>query len=165
MRGVFKMSEIQHFIETFLGAPLQLVIILLCFALFLYWFIKERPKINSSQIDLAQNIMKEYKRQSEDNAKEREGFFKIMDDYRVQNERISALYDKALENSTRAIENNTEVIKNQNTHAQLTNQTLATLNDEVQRTNERLERIDENERKLYEKVQESVIFCKSNHST
>ena len=36
-----------------------------------------------------------------------------MDGYQAQNERVSALYDKALENSTRAIENNTEVIKNQ----------------------------------------------------
>lgn len=152
------MIEIQKFIETFLGAPLQLVIILLFFGVFLYWFIKERPKSIQSQNELINKIFEENKEAKENSAKEKESFFKIMDDYRVQNERVSAMYDKALENSTRAIENNTEVIKNQNTHAQLTNQALETLNDSVLRAEEKLEKIDDSQHKLANKIHESIII-------
>ena len=38
------MTEIITFINTFLGAPLQLVIILFAFGIFLYWYVKVRPK-------------------------------------------------------------------------------------------------------------------------
>ena len=152
------MAEFIKFIETFLGAPLQLVIILFVFGIFLYWYIKERPKNNQVQNDLINSIMSEYKKNREDHIKEKESFYKIMDDYRVQNEKISALYDKALENSTRAIENNTEVIKNQNVHAQLTNQTLSTLSDTVEKASEKLEKIDESQQDLTNKVEESIIL-------
>lgn len=152
------MSEISRFIETFLGAPLQLVIILLFFGVFLYWFVKERPKSVESQNKLINTILEESRQAKEDSAKEKESFFKIMDDYRVQNERVSALYDKALENSTRAIENNTEVIKNQNTHAQLTNQALATLNDSVLRAEDKLETVSDSQQKLTNKVHEAIII-------
>ena len=53
------MSEIPKFIETFLGAPLQLVIILLFFGIFLYWFIKERPKSVEGQNKLVNAILEE----------------------------------------------------------------------------------------------------------
>lgn len=152
------MSEIPKFIETFLGAPLQLVIILLFFGIFLYWFIKERPKSVEGQNKLVNAILEESRQARENSEKEKENFFKIMDDYRVQNERVSALYDKALENSTRAIENNTEVIKNQNTHAQLTNQALATLNDSVLRTEDKLEDVKDSQQKLTNKVHEAIII-------
>ena len=152
------MTEIPRFIETFLGAPLQLVIILLFFGVFLYWFIKERPKSVQSQSNLINTILEESRQAKKDSAAEKESFFKIMDDYRAQNERVSALYDKALENSTRAIENNTEVIKNQNTHAQLTNQALETLNDSVLRAEDKLEKIDESQQKLVNKVNEAIII-------
>lgn len=152
------MTEIPRFIETFLGAPLQLVIILLFFGVFLYWFIKERPKSVQSQSNLINTILEESRQAKEDSAAEKESFFKIMDDYRAQNERVSALYDKALENSTRAIENNTEVIKNQNTHAQLTNQALETLNDSVLRAEDKLEKIDESQQRLVNKVNEAIII-------
>lgn len=152
------MTEIPRFIETFLGAPLQLVIILLFFGVFLYWFIKERPKSVQSQSNLINTILEESRQAKKDSAAEKESFFKIMDDYRAQNERVSALYDKALENSTRAIENNTEVIKNQNTHARLTNQTLETLNDSVLRAEDKLEKIDESQQRLVNKVNEAIII-------
>lgn len=152
------MTEIPHFIETFLGAPLQLVIILLFFGVFLYWFIKERPKSVQSQNNLINTILEESRQAKKDSAAEKESFFRIMDDYRAQNERVSALYDRALENSTRAIENNTEVIKNQNTHAQLTNQALETLNDSVLRAEDKLEKIDESQQKLVNKVNESILI-------
>lgn len=152
------MTEIPRFIETFLGAPLQLVIILLFFGVFLYWFIKERPKSVQSQSNLINTILEESCQAKKDSAAEKESFFKIMDDYRAQNERVSALYDKALENSTRAIENNTEVIKNQNTHAQLTNQALETLNDSVLRAEDKLEKIDESQQRLVNKVNEAIII-------
>lgn len=152
------MTEILRFIETFLGAPLQLVIILLFFGVFLYWFIKERPKSVQSQSNLINTILEESRQAKKDSAAEKESFFKIMDDYRAQNERVSALYDKALENSTRAIENNTEVIKNQNTHAQLTNQALETLNDSVLRAEDKLEKIDESQQRLVNKVNEAIII-------
>lgn len=152
------MTEIPRFIETFLGAPLQLVIILLFFGVFLYWFIKERPKSVQSQSNLINTILEESRQAKKDSAAEKESFFKIMDDYRAQNERVSALYDKALENSTRAIENNTEVIKNQNTHAQLTNQALETLNDSVLRAEDKLEKIDESQQGLVNKVNEAIII-------
>lgn len=152
------MTEIPKFIETFLGAPLQLVIILLFFGVFLYWFIKERPKSVQSQNNLINTILEESRQAKKDSAAEKESFFKIMDDYRTQNERVSALYDKALENSTRAIENNTEVIKNQNTHAQLTNQALETLNDSVLRAEDKLEKIDESQQRLVNKVNEAIII-------
>lgn len=152
------MTEIPRFIETFLGAPLQLVIILLFFGVFLYWFIKERPKSVQSQNNLINTILEESRQAKKDSAAEKESFFKIMDDYRAQNERVSALYDKALENSTRAIENNTEVIKNQNTHAQLTNQALETLNDSVLRAEDKLEKIDESQQRLVNKVNEAIII-------
>lgn len=152
------MTEIPEFIETFLGAPLQLVIILLFFGVFLYWFIKERPKSVQSQNNLINTILEESRQAKKDSAAEKESFFKIMDDYRAQNERVSALYDKALENSTRAIENNTEVIKNQNTHAQLTNQALETLNDSVLRAEDKLEKIDESQQRLVNKVNEAIII-------
>lgn len=152
------MTEIPKFIETFLGAPLQLVIILLFFGVFLYWFIKERPKSVQSQNNLINTILEESRQAKKDSAAEKESFFKIMDDYRAQNERVSALYDKALENSTRAIENNTEVIKNQNTHAQLTNQALETLNDSVLRAEDKLEKIDESQQRLVNKVNEAIII-------
>lgn len=152
------MTEIPKFIETFLGAPLQLVIILLFFGVFLYWFIKERPKSVQSQNNLINTILEESRQAKKDSAAEKESFFKIMDDYRAQNERVSALYDKALENSTRAIENNTEVIKNQNTHAQLTNQALETLNDSVLRAEDKLEKIDESQQRLANKVNEAIII-------
>lgn len=152
------MTEIPKFIETFLGAPLQLVIILLFFGVFLYWFIKERPKSVQSQNNLINTILEESRQAKKDSAAEKESFFKIMDDYRAQNERVSALYDKALENSTRAIENNTEVIKNQNTHAQLTNQVLETLNDSVLRAEDKLEKIDESQQRLVNKVNEAIII-------
>lgn len=152
------MTEIPKFIETFLGAPLQLVIILLFFGVFLYWFIKERPKSVQSQNNLINTILEESRQAKKDSAAEKESFFKIMDDYRAQNERVSALYDKALENSTRAIENNTEVIKNQNTHAQLTNQALETLNDSVLRAEDKLEKIDESQQRLVNKVDEAIII-------
>ena len=152
------MTEIPKFIETFLGAPLQLVIILLFFGVFLYWFIKERPKSVQSQNNLINTILEESRQAKKDSAAEKESFFKIMDDYRAQNERVSALYDKALENSTRAIENNTEVIKNQNTHAQLTNQALETLNDSVFRAEDKLEKIDESQQRLVNKVNEAIII-------
>ena len=152
------MTEIPRFIETFLGAPLQLVIILLFFGVFLYWFIKERPKSVQSQSNLINTILEESRQAKKDSAAEKESFFKIMDDYRAQNERVSALYDKALENSTKAIENNTEVIKNQNTHAQLTNQALETLNDSVLRAEDKLEKIDESQQRLVNKVNEAIII-------
>lgn len=152
------MTEIPKFIETFLGAPLQLVIILLFFGVFLYWFIKERPKSVQSQNNLINTVLEESRQAKKDSAAEKESFFKIMDDYRAQNERVSALYDKALENSTRAIENNTEVIKNQNTHAQLTNQALETLNDSVLREEDKLEKIDESQQRLVNKVNEAIII-------
>lgn len=152
------MTEIPKFIETFLGAPLQLVIILLFFGVFLYWFIKERPKSVQSQNNLINTILEESRQAKKDSAAEKESFFKIMDDYRAQNERVSALYDKALENSTRAIENNTEVIKNQNAHAQLTNQALETLNDSVLRAEDKLEKIDESQQRLVNKVNEAIII-------
>ena len=152
------MTEIPKFIETFLGAPLQLVIILLFFGVFLYWFIKERPKSVQSQNNLINTILEESRQAKKDSAAEKESFFKIMDDYRAQNERVSSLYDKALENSTRAIENNTEVIKNQNTHAQLTNQALETLNDSVLRAEDKLEKIDESQQRLVNKVNEAIII-------
>ena len=152
------MTEIPRFIETFLGAPLQLVIILLFFGVFLYWFIKERPKSVQSQSNLINTILEESRQAKKDSAAEKESFFKIMDDYRAQNERVSALYDKALENSTRAIENNTEVIKNQNTHVQLTNQALETLNDSVLRAEDKLEKIDESQQRLVNKVNEAIII-------
>jgi F0F1-type ATP synthase membrane subunit b/b' len=152
------MTEIPKFIETFLGAPLQLVIILLFFGVFLYWFIKERPKSVQSQSNLINTILEESRQAKKDSAAEKESFFKIMDDYRAQNERVSALYDKALENSTRAIENNTEVIKNQNTHAQLTNHALETLNDSVLRAEDKLEKIDESQQRLVNKVNEAIII-------
>lgn len=152
------MTEIPRFIETFLGAPLQLVIILLFFGVFLYWFIKERPKSVQSQSNLINTILEESRQAKKDSAAEKESFFKIMDDYRAQNERVSALYDKALENSTRAIKNNTEVIKNQNTHAQLTNQALKTLNDSVLRAEDKLEKIDESQQRLVNKVNEAIII-------
>lgn len=152
------MTEIPRFIETFLGAPLQLVIILLFFGVFLYWFIKERPKSVQSQSNLINTILEESRQAKKDSAAEKESFFKIMDDYRAQNERVSALYDKALENSTRAIENNTEVIKNQNTHAQLTNQALETLNDSVLRAENKLEKIDESQQRLVNKVNEAITI-------
>lgn len=152
------MTEIPRFIETFLGAPLQLVIILLFFGVFLYWFIKERPKSVQSQSNLINTILEESRQAKKDSAAEKESFFKIMDDYRAQNERVSALYDKALENSTRAIENNTEVIKNQNTHTQLTNQALETLNDSVLRAEDKLEKIDESQQRLANKVNEAIII-------
>lgn len=152
------MTEIPKFIETFLGAPLQLVIILLFFGVFLYWFIKERPKSVQSQNNLINTILEESRQAKKDSAAEKESFFKIMDDYRAQNERVSTLYDKALENSTRAIENNTEVIKNQNTHAQLTNQALETLNDSVLRAEDKLEKIDESQQRLVNKVNEAIII-------
>ena len=152
------MTEIPRFIETFLGAPLQLVIILLFFGVFLYWFIKERPKSVQSQSNLINTILEESRQAKKDSAAEKESFFKIMDDYRAQNERVSALYDKALENSTRAIKNNTEVIKNQNTHAQLTNQALETLNDSVLRAEDKLEKIDESQQRLVNKVNEAIII-------
>ena len=158
------MTEIPKFIETFLGAPLQLVIILLFFGVFLYWFIKERPKSVQSQNNLINTILEESRQAKRDSAAEKESFFKIMDDYRAQNERVSALYDKALENSTRAIENNTEVIKNQNTHAQLTNQALETLNDSVLRAEDKLEKIDDSHQRLVNKVSEAIIICKGKNS-
>ena len=155
------MTEIPAFIETFLGAPLQLVIILLVFGIFLYWFVKERPNTIKNNTDLINSVMKECRENKEAAEKEKESFYKIMDDYRAQNERISAMYDKALENSTRAIENNTEVIKNQNTHAQLTNQTLSTLSDIVERASEKLEKIDESQHTLSSKVCEAIIICQN----
>lgn len=158
------MTEIPRFIETFLGAPLQLVIILLFFGVFLYWFIKERPKSVQSQSNLINTILEESRQAKRDSAAEKESFFKIMDDYRAQNERVSVLYDKALENSTRAIENNTEVIKNQNTHAQLTNQALETLNDSVLRAEDKLEKIDDSHQRLVNKVSEAIIICKGKNS-
>lgn len=152
------MGEFVKFIETFLGAPLQLVIILLVFAIFLYWYVKERPKSSQVQNDLINSIMEECKQNRADHLKEKESFYKIMDDYRVQNEKISVLYDKALENSTRAIENNTEVIKNQNTYTQLTNRALETLNANVNKASEKLEKIDESQQDLTTKVNESIIL-------
>lgn len=155
------MTEIQGFIETFLGAPLQLVIILLFFAVFLYWFIKERPKSVQSQNNLINTILEESRQAKEDSEKEKERFFKIMDDYRAQNERISALYDKALENSTRAIENNTEVIKNQNTHSQLTNKALSTLNEAFLRTEGKLEKISDSQHESSVKINEAIVILKN----
>ena len=111
-----------------------------------------------SQSNLINTILEESRQAKKDSAAEKESFFKIMDDYRAQNERVSALYDKALENSTRAIENNTEVIKNQNTHAQLTNQALETLNDSVLRAEDKLEKIDESQQRLVNKVNEAIII-------
>lgn len=152
------MTEIPKFIETFLGAPLQLVIILFVFGIFLFWFIKERPKSIQNQNELINTILEESRQAKEDSAKEKESFFKVMDDYRTQNERVSALYDKALENSTRAIENNTEVIKNQNTHTQLTNQSLAILNDSLLKVEDRLKSVDESQKNLINKVHEVIIL-------
>lgn len=155
------MGEIVKFIETFLAAPLQLVLILVMIAIFLYWFIKERPKINMAQNTIMQDALKETKQQKEDFQKERAEFFKLMDDYRAQSEKTSALYDKALENSTRAIENNTEVIKNQNVHTQLTNQALSTLNDSVLRMESKVDKAVEGQEKIKDMAQESIILQKT----
>ena len=156
------MPEIIKFIETFLGAPLQLVIILFIFGVFLYWFIKERPKTNKAQNEITEMIMKECSNREKVNHQERENFCKIMEDYRVQNERILALYDKALENSTRAIENNTKVIENQNTYSQLVNQALKQLTDDIARAEEKLDKIDDNQDELYSEVKEEIIIIKNN---
>ena len=144
------MSQIIDFITVFLGAPLQLVIILFVFALFLYWYIKVRPKEQKAQNTLITDLINQNKVNRDEVEKERKNFFKVMEDYRAQQEKISALYDKALEHSTRAIENNTEVIKNQNIHTQLTNQALQSLNHTMERAEERLGRI--------EKVQSDVAL-------
>lgn len=150
------MAEIQKFIETFLSAPLQLVLILLFLGIFLYWFLRERPKEVKSQENLINTIR-------EDSQEEKKNFFKIMDDYRAQNEKISAMYDKALENSTRAIENNTETIKNQNVHIQLTNQALQTLNDSAIKMEDNIERVKESTHNLQSKIQEVIILCDKNN--
>lgn len=153
--------DIVNFIEKFMGYPLQLVLLLGIFAMFLYWFIKERPKAQQTQSQLIQSIMNECNANRSELLKERTDFFKIMDDYRVQNAQISALYDKALENSTRAIENNTEMIKNQNTHAQLTNQALANLSEAVERAEEKLEKIEDSQQTTSNKVNESIVILQN----
>lgn len=153
------MQEIIKFIDAFLTAPLQLVLILVVLAIFVYWFIKERPKVSAAQEKFLQEALTEAKKQKDEFQKERAEFFKLMDDYRVQGEKTSALYDKALENSTRAIENNTEVIKNQNIHTQLTNQNLSTLNSSMIRVEEKVDRAIEEEKKIKETTQElSILF-------
>jgi len=157
------MAEVLGFVETFLGYPLQIVLILLALGIFLYWFIKERPKNLKVQNELVNTIMAECKEQRAELLEERENFFKIMEDDRIQNTKISTLYDKALENSTRAIQNNTEIIKNQNTHAQLTNQTLASLGDSIGRTEEKLEKIEEIQQDSRNKINESIIILQNIH--
>ena len=152
------MGDIVKFIETFLTAPLQLVLILIVLSIFIYWFIKERPKVNAAQSKFLQEALAEAKKQKDEFQKERAEFFKLMDDYRVQGEKTSALYDKALENSTRAIENNTEVIKNQNIHTQLTNQNLSTLNASMIRVEEKVDKAIEEEKKIKETAQELAIL-------
>ena len=137
------MGDIVNFITAFLGAPLQLVIILLVFGLFLYWYIKVRPKEQKAQNTLVSSLIEQNKLNHKEIDAERKNFFKIMEDYRVQQEKMSILYDKALENSTRAIENNTEVIKNQNIHTQLTNQALENLNRTMEKAEEKLARIEQ----------------------
>lgn len=155
------MGDIIKFIETFLTAPLQLVLILLVFGLGLYWFIKERPKANEAQSKFILDALSENKKQKEEFQKERSEFFKLMDDYRVQTAQTSALYDKALENSTRAIENNTEVIKNQNIHTQLTNQALSTLNDSVLRMEVKVDKAVEGQQAIKDLAYENSIMLKN----
>ena len=155
------MGEIINFVETFLTAPLQLVLILLVFGLGLYWFIKERPKVNEAQNKFILDALNENKKQKEEFQKERGEFFKLMDDYRVQTAQTSALYDKALENSTRAIENNTDVIKNQNIHTQLTNQTLSTLNDSVLRMEVKVDKAAEGQQTIKELANETLTILKN----
>lgn len=155
------MGEIIKFIETFLTAPLQLLLILLVFGLGLYWFIKERPKTNEAQSKFILDALNENKKQKEEFQKERSEFFKLMDDYRVQTAQTSALYDKALENSTRAIENNTEVIKNQNIYTQLTNQTLSTLNDSVLRMESKVDKAVEGQQIIRELTHEASTILKN----
>ena len=129
--------------------------------IFIHWYIKERPKISDSQNAFIQDSLKESKKQKEEFSKERAEFFKLMDDYRVQNEKTSALYDKALENSTRAIENNTEVIKNQNIHTQLTNQALSTLNDSVLRLESKIDKDSEGQHEIRNIIQEIAVLQKT----
>lgn len=152
------MKGIVEFIDAFLTAPLQLVLILVVLAIFIYWFVKERPKTSAAQEKIIQEALAEAKKQKDEFKKERAEFFKLMDDYRVQGEKTSALYDKALENSTRAIENNTEVIKNQNIHTQLTNQNLSTLNASMIRVEEKVDKAIEEEKKIKETAQELAIL-------
>ena len=136
------MGEITAFITTFLGAPLQLVIILLVFGLFLYWYLKVRPKEIQQYTQHYDAMVQRCVNSEKEMKAERENFFKIMENYRVQTERVSALYDKALENSTRAIENNTSVIYNYNAHIQVNNQALEAINKTLAQNAEELKRLE-----------------------
>ena len=152
------MKEITAFIDTFLGAPLQLVIILLVFGLFLYWYLKVRPKELEQYTSLYNTIIQRCETSEQELRAERENFFKIMEDYRVQNERISALYDKALENSSRAIENNTSVICNYNAHMQVNNKALEAINDTLSQQVENLRDLEKMDAELSTSVHEAVAL-------
>ena len=152
------MSEITAFINTFLGAPLQLVIILFAFGIFLYWYVKVRPKELAQYENLYNTVIKRCETSEKELKAERENFFKIMENYRVQNERVSALYDKALENSTRAIENNTSVIYNYNAHIQVNNKALELINDTLNKQSTCLKELSDVDAELNTSVHEAVAL-------
>jgi len=155
------MGEVTTFIQAFLGAPLQIVHILAVIGVLVYWFIKIRPAEKSKEEETRRQAEERALEQQKIAAEEKVNFLKALEEYRGQNERISSLYDKALENSTRAIENNTETMKNQSTYIQLNTQALEALNASSRALSDDVDTIYKGNQEILSKVKESIVICQN----
>lgn len=112
------MGEIVNFIETFLSAPLQLVIILTVFSIFIYWWVKERPNERQDQWNLIAKLSEDANNAEKRREKEREDFLQSLNEIRTQTLNSNVMYEKTLENCTKVIENNSHAMENLNLQIQ-----------------------------------------------
>lgn len=112
------MEAIVAFVETFLSAPLQLVIILAAFGIFIYWWTKERPKERIEHKELITKLSDDANKAEERREKEREDYLKSLEAMRLQTQNQAIIYEKAVENCTKVIENNSRAMENLNLQIQ-----------------------------------------------
>lgn len=134
------MTEIMTVVTTLMNGPFVLLVAIFIFALFIWWFVKERPKERKQTEDMLVQRAKE------------------IEAFRSSMERTSMLYEKALENSTRAIENNTEVINNHNMNIQMLNKQLEMSLANQKCTDANLEKIKESQIEIKSKSNEIVTI-------
>lgn len=95
------MGKFGEFLDFFCNSyPLPLLLLGIIIFCALYWYFKERPKRQKEALE------------KEERDRERDRYYtEILIKQEESSKTTLALYEKALENSTRAIENNTEVIR------------------------------------------------------
>ena len=122
--------------------PLPLSLLTLVIGFFVYWFFKVRPKEKERE-----------EAREEANRKREAEFLQVITRSEENHRSTTALYEKALDNSTRAVENNTAALN-------IMVKEIERGREETARLDDTIEKLQEQERKTEDKVTEILALVK-----